>query len=218
MILEIDLFRVFISDDNNLDVSINKWFIIGAALLLLLWFLLRLKKWKVFKSIEIDAVELGIGSQKIKLKPNHLDKQIAHRLWTELVTRKIGLKIDFESDVIYEIYSSWYSFFGITRELIKDIPIQKIEGNKDTQHFVDLAIEVLNVGLRPHLTKWQASFRRWYEIELIKDEEIKKFRKPQNIQKEFDDYEALVKDMSIVNKQLIEYRKALKLIAWGIKI
>jgi hypothetical protein len=133
----------------------------------------------------------------------------------ELNTRKIGLEIDFKEDVIYEIYNSWYEFFRITRELIKDIPIQKIENNSETQKFVNLSIEVLNQGLRPHLTIWQARFRRWYEMQLKADDAISSYRAPQDIQILFPDFDMLVSDMEKVNKRLIEYRKTLRKIAWG---
>ena len=48
-------------------------------------------------------------------------------LWVELNTRKIGLEFDQENDVIVEVYDSWYEYFRVARELIKDLPIEKIE-------------------------------------------------------------------------------------------
>ncbi|WP_208529061.1 hypothetical protein [Pseudomonas aeruginosa] len=80
---------------------------------------------------EIDEAELGIGEQKIKLRPNIVDKQIAYKVWVELSTRKIGLPIDLDNDVISEVYDSWFSFFSVTRELIKDVPVVEVskEGN-----------------------------------------------------------------------------------------
>ena len=210
MILEIDLFRVFISDDNNLDISINKWFIIISALLLLLWFLLRLKKWKAFKSIEIDAVELGIGNQKVTLKRDITDRQIAYKLWVELSTRKIGVAIDLEHDVIVELYNSWYRFFGTARDLIKEIPASKLK-RAHTRDIAELAIKVLNAGVRPHLTRWQARFRRWYDHEAKNNPDLM----PQDIQKNYPHYEELTADMMVVNRQLIVYRNKMYELAMG---
>ena len=53
-------------------------------------------------------VQLGnVGS--VELRPNNEDVQIAHRIWTELITRKAAQPIDIEHDVIVEIYNSWYA-------------------------------------------------------------------------------------------------------------
>ena len=69
-----------------------------------------LKKGFSKTEIDIDEVELGIGNQKLKIKPNYQTKQVAYKLWVELNTRKLGLPIDENNDVISEIYDSWYSF------------------------------------------------------------------------------------------------------------
>ena len=165
------------------------------------------------KAYEIDEAVIGIGNQKLKIIPNYQDMQIAYKLWIELTTRKIGLKIDLENDVINEIYDSWYAFFKLTRELIKDIPISKIRKDESTKKLVRIAIEVLNEGIRPHLTKWQARFRKWYEIENKNGKNS--CLAPQDIQDKYPKYKELVSDMIEVNAKLIEYRKILKKLSMG---
>jgi hypothetical protein len=169
--------------------------------------------WRKVKAYEIDEAVIGIGDQKVKIKPNYQDMQIAYKLWVELSTRKIGLEIDLENDVIKEIYNSWYEFFKLTRELIKDIPVSKIRKDESTKELVRIAIEVLNEGLRPHLTKWQARFRKWYNTEIEREEN--KNLSPQEIQKKYPEYENLTKEMIEVNHKLIEYRKILRQLAIG---
>jgi len=164
-----------------------------------------------FSELEISETELGIGSQKIKIKPNYQDVQIAYKLWVEVSTRKIGLPIDLEHDVIVEIYNSWYEFFRVTRELIKEIPANKIRSSPSTEKLVRVAVEVLNEGLRPHLTSWQARFRKWYERELKREEAAE--LASQDLQKGFPKYEELVADMKAVNRRLIHYREVLGRIA-----
>jgi hypothetical protein len=166
------------------------------------------------KSIEINEAEIGIGNQKIKIKPNYEDIQIAYKLWVELSTRKIGIEIDFENDVIIEIYNSWYDFFKLTRELIKDIPINKVRKDESTRKIVNIAIDVLNDGLRPHLTLWQAKYRRWYQVESAKTEN--ELKSPQEIQKGFPEYHEMIRDMKDINGKLIKYRELLKQIALDI--
>ncbi len=156
------------------------------------------------KRFEIDGTQFGLGNQRISLRPNDTDRQIAYKIWVELSTRKIGLEIDLEDDVIAEIYDSWYSFFSVTRELVKDVPVSRFR-RKDTEKIIRLSIDVLNTGLRPHLTKWQARFRRWYERELGKEERAD--IAPQDVQKEFPQYEELREDIEQVNKRLMSYRE-----------
>jgi len=169
--------------------------------------------WKKVKVYEIDEAIIGIGGQKVKIKPNYQDMQIAYKLWVELSTRKIGLKIDLDNDVIDEVYDSWYEFFRLTRELIKNIPVSKIRKDESTKKLVSIAIEVLNKGIRPHLTKWQARFRKWYNMEVKKEENEK--LSSQDIQKEYPEYEELTKEMREVNQKLLEYREILRQLAMG---
>lgn len=164
-----------------------------------------------FRSFEIDQAEIGVGSNKFRFKPNLTDRQIAYAIWVELSTRKIGLPIDFEHDVITEIYDSWFSFFSVTRELVKGIPVNQVKRDS-TQAIIKLSIEVLNEGLRPHLTRWQARFRHWYEREVNKHDEGEAGRviDPQQIQANFPQYAELKEDMQRVNQALIRYRRKMR--------
>lgn len=161
-----------------------------------------------FKNFEIDQADFGIGDQKFIFKPNMTDKQVAYAIWVELSTRKIGLPIDFDHDVISEIYDSWFNFFTLTRELVKGIPAQKVRRDS-TQKIIRLSIEVLNEGLRPHLTRWQARFRHWYDRELRRYdlEQGEEVLDPQLIQAKFPKFEELKVDMLRVNNALIKYRE-----------
>jgi len=162
---------------------------------------------------EIDTAEMGIGSGKISFKPNREDQQIAYKIWVELSTRKIGIPIDLQHDVIGEIYDSWYGFFSITRELIKDIPVSKVRNNS-TREIISLSVNLLNQGLRPHLTSWQARFRHWYERELKKEgDEID----PQAIQEKYPKFEELKTDLLLVNNRLIKYREKMRELVLGLE-
>ena len=180
--------------------------VLVAAVLVWLWFRGRIG----LGSFELDSAGIGIGDTTVSFKPNRTDRQIAYAIWVELSTRKIGLVIDPEHDVISEVYDSWYSFFGVTRDLIKEVPAHKLK-SKGTRAIVRTSVQVLNEGLRPHLTQWQARFRRWLEATLKEDD----FREPQLVQQEFPKYGDLVKDMLEINAKLIEYRKAMYELATG---
>lgn len=162
--------------------------------------------WKV----ETANIKLG-GMGTVSIKPDVEDMQIAHKAWVELTTRKAGIPFDPEHDVVTEIYDSWYRLFSEMRELAKQIPADKIRSSKDTQELVRLLVDALNSGLRPHLTKWQARFRRWYSKQVLSHHN--KF--PQEIQKLYPKYDELVEELKLVNKQMVEYTGFIKKVAHG---
>lgn len=199
---EDNLLEIVISNDFSIMATVDGYIFLTLFLLMIIYFLVRYYRFNT--TYEIDEATLGVGSQKIKIKPNNIDSQIAYKIWVELSTRKIGLPVDRDKDVISEVYNSWYQFFGVTRELIKEIPATKLK-RKETQEIIKLSINVLNKGIRPHLTTWQAKFRRWYDIEISSVTEGDK--SPQSIQRSFPEYDQLISDLIEVNQKLIEYRK-----------
>lgn len=132
------------------------------------------------------------------------------------------------------INSSWFSFFSnqievsevnlgigqntikfkynrkdqeIARELLKEMPCEKL---KHSENLVILTIQVLNIGLRPHLTQWQAKFRKWYDIECENNKNLS----PQEIQKKYPEYDLLLTDLIKTNENMIYYRNLMKEIAF----
>lgn len=203
-------FEENLSEGVNMVFQTNYLVCIGIFFLLL-WILCIKQKLLKPRNWEINEAEFGIGNQKIKLKANNYDTQIAYKIWVELSTRKIGIKIDPEKDVIDEVYNSWYQFFRVTRELIKDIPASKIK-REATKEIITLSVDILNKAMRPHLTQWQAIFRKWYNQELKKGHDN---LSPQQIQGKFPKYEELIVDLLKVNGYLIKYCESMENLAFG---
>ncbi len=192
----------------SINLSVSLWFLLGVLILIGLLFACRMRVGGfTFRHFEIDQAEIGVGTSKVRFKPSLTDRQVAYAIWVELSTRKIGLPIDLDHDVISEIYDSWYDFFAVTRGLIKSVPVTRIKRDS-TQAIIKLSIEVLNEGLRPHLTRWQARFRHWYERELGRYNQTatEEAPDPQELQTRFPQYEELKVDMKRVNQALIRYR------------
>jgi hypothetical protein len=207
-----DLIHARITESWGIEVTLGiALFVAGLVLLGVYWGvkLYILGKPLRFNVVEADLKLGGIGS--IKIKPSYDDIQIAHRAWAELVTRKAALPFDEENDVIVEVYDSWYQLFGRMRDLIKDIPAQKLRSSADTRELVRVMVDALNKGLRPHLTRWQARFRGWYETQLAVDRGVP----PQTLQRQFPEYGALVKDLMQINQQILEYAELLRRISHG---
>jgi hypothetical protein len=160
---------------------------------------------KKYKLVKIRLKIPGIGNAEFT--PNDEDIQVAHQIWTQLVTRKAAIKINPEEDVITEVYDSWYALFTTTRELISSIPIKYLE-EESTKQLISISTDVLNKGLRPHLTTWQVKYRNWYKHQ----EEKLKTKTTQELQKEYPFYTELIDDMLLVNENLIDYAQQLKIV------
>lgn len=182
---------------------------LGAVVLFVL-----LSRWlfsSVFKGFSVSEVTLKdpFSQSSVKIKADKEEKKVAHKIWTELVTRKAAIPFERDKDLIVEVYDSWYVLFGCIREQIAQIPVEKLKGRhkQDVEKLIDIATAVLNDGLRPHLTTWQAHFRKWYDAEL---EKAKPGVAPQQLQKKFAKYDQLVTEIEAVNGKLIGFADELK--------
>lgn len=197
----------------SISISIGPILIVILILTFIVLFFVKRKWWKIlpkFWKVETANIKLG-GMGIVSIKPDVEDMQIAHKAWVELTTRKAGIPFDPEHDVIVEIYDSWYKLFIEMRELAKQIPADKIRYSKDTQELVRLFIDALNNGLRPHMTRWQAKFRRWYSKQILSHHS----KTPQEIQKLYPKYDELVEELKQVNKLMVEYTGFIKKVAHG---
>lgn len=124
-----DLFSFVLGDDWSLSVHLSPVpLLVVAGIVALVVIAVRMYAKHRLTDWELDGAELGLGDQSFSFKPNNTDRQIAYSIWVELSTRKVGLPIDADDDVISEVYDSWYAFFSVTREMIKDIPVSKVRG------------------------------------------------------------------------------------------
>ena len=203
----LDLLRLYLNDKYSIVVEVSPW-LVGVVLILVLIAFFRWRR-RRFSVVSLDIFLGGIG--KVNLQPREEDIDVAHKIWTELVTRKAALPFDPENDVIVEIYDSWYALFGRVRELISKIPARLVRDDPATQQLVSIAIESLNKGLRPHLTRWQIRFRNWYSSQ----SEMLITKSPQEVQREFPEYKDLLMDLQSVNEDLIQYAGELQKLVRG---
>jgi len=207
----LDLLRVYV-EGRSLKLDVSVWLLAIALIVLLVLQRVVWNRKSLFHKYEVVKLNVQLGNVgSVELRPNNEDIQIAHRIWTELVTRKAAQPIDIEHDVIVEIYDSWYALFGRIRQLISDIPGHMLRNEKSTQELVRIATQTLNNGLRPHLTRWQARFRHWY----ANCPEAVKEQCPQDCQRQFPEYALLADDIKKVNGQLIQYAGELEKIIHG---
>jgi hypothetical protein len=198
-----DIIKMFFDDKYNFVVQISIWLILALAFITIIYFFYLKNKLR-YHLVKVDIKLGNVGVAEFR--PNKHDLQIAHKIWTELVTRKAAIPIEKDNDVIEDIYDSWYAMFQKVREFISDIPADLIRNNQSTKEIVSIATQTLNEGLRPHLTKWQARFRTWSESKKEKLMEMT----PQDFQREYPEYKDLIEDLMKVNQQLIQYSQELK--------
>lgn len=200
-----NIFTIRFEGYQNIVLTIN-W--IAAVILFLMVVLASccirwIYKRQVLKSIKIEEATIGIGNSSITIKYDGRIKEVAYKIWVELITRKISIKFDENYDVINEVFDSWYEAFKIIRLLLEEIPADRIN---NASGLIELTTKVLNNGLRPTLTKWQAAYRRWYKKALDRNPNAS----PQDIQKEFPEYQSLISDLRKTNEIMINYANELK--------
>ncbi len=202
-----ELLHVWVPDDFSLQIEVGAGLVFVILVLSVVVFLFRKfnSRSLTYRETELNVTLGGIGS--VKIKSNHEVAQIAHKAWSELVTRKAGLMFDPEHDVIVEVYDSWYELFAEMRSLIKEIPARQLR-HRNTKKLVNLLVDSLNKGMRPHLTKWQAKFRKWYQAELEKD--TKNEKTPQEIQRQYKHYKDMEQELKEINQQLVTYTNEIK--------
>lgn len=198
------------------SLTLNLWVLLIVIILIFL-FTYLVKKYRNNSGIEqnIKPVKLkySLGGTEVEyeITRNYKNIEIAHRIYIELITRKAALEIEEDKDVIVEVYNSWYSLFNITRDELKSIDGVLIKDNNKSNELVELLTDILNKGLRPHLTEYQAKFRKWYNEQIEKDNSSS----PQEIQANYEDFTPLMDSMKQVNTNLMDYSKQLKKIIDG---
>lgn len=208
-----EIFQISIDQNCEIQVSFD-WRFLGVIVLLILLLTLIFKFIVPFRirKIEIDQVLIGTANNKCVLRYNYKDKEIAYKLWVELSTRKVGLDFEKDKDVIVEVYDSWYKFFEITRNLFKELPVTKLQ---QSQKLIEITETILNKYMRPHLTKYQAKFRRWYANACAEKENS--LLSPQEIQSKYPDFEELTEDLQKTINLIKVYKNTLKTICFGKK-
>jgi len=207
-------------ENGTISLDLNIWILLVAILLfLLIRYLIKmlLKSNKVHHEIVPVKLMYKFGGTEVEysINRNYQNIEIAHRIYVEIVTRKAALELDTENDVIVEVYNSWYTLFQTTREELKKLSGDMLLNNAVSKDLIQLLTDILNKGLRPHLTEHQARFRKWYNYEIAKEDN--KLLTPQQIQKNYDNYFNLIQSMKTVNELLMEYAVRLDEIIYGKK-
>lgn len=168
-------------------------FLTGAAISLLLVRIYRRRRYPSY-SVSI-GLPFNLGSRTYDTTPR--DRIVAWKLYVQLATRKAALPFDEKYDLISDVYDSLFALFGVTRDLLLELPPHEFEREEGV---APLLLRVINDGLRPHLTQWQSAYRAWWE-DAIKAEG-NGGKPPQEVQRQYPLYQKLVSDLKRTNTEL----------------
>ena len=152
-------------------------------------------------------LNLPFGLGNVTYETADQGRKLAWKMYVHLKTRKAALPFDEKSDVVADVYDSLHEVFAITRDLLVDADLAEV----GPEGVPELLLRALNDGLRPHLTTWQASFSRWWEVALASQANAGKT--PQEIQRQYPQFDALLADLRLMNSELTKYAGDLLIIA-----
>ena len=202
------------SDDGSVGFHAH-WAVAVAVVTVLVGFVVW-RLWagrEAFRDIFVEESEIHVGPAKFTLKPDYHDRQLAFAIWSELATRRASLPFD-ENSILVEIYDSLYELFSRTRELLKTIPVERLD-RQSTRSIVEATVSLLNDGMRPHMTRWGTHFRSWYGQEMERAKAEQHWIAVHELQMKFPGYHDLIADYKITNSKLIDYRNQLYRLATG---
>jgi len=197
-----DVFRVALAWMVNILSSCKFLFgvPVGAILFGGIWFFFLRRSLRV-KQVEL-RLPFGLGN--ITYEATDRDRVLAWKMYVQLKTRKAALPFDEEHDVIVDVFGSLHEIFPITRDLLSELNPHQGEAQKSIADFV---LRVLNDGIRPHLTRWHATYQMWWNKAI--DMPDNKGKSPQEVQRAFPQYADLTADMKRMNDELIKYAEEL---------
>lgn len=192
----------------TLDLELGPGFLLLGVLVVYLIY--RFKKYhqSKFEIVEMEVEVSGSPSINFKVKRDYTSLYVATRIYIELTTRKVAQPFEEGKDVLLELYDSWYALFGLIRAEMKEIPSEQLRDKNFSLVLIQMTTQILNKGLRPHLTIYHADFNKWYREEIKKPES--EGLSPQEIQQKFPEYKELVKHLQQANKVLNAYIEELR--------
>jgi hypothetical protein len=109
-------------------------------------------------------VKFGVGPLSVggKWSPDKAEAEAAWELYVELITRAAVVELGSERGLLRETFTSLYSLFGTTRQILKDkgpgVARPKQGGDYS---FGYLAVTILNFAVRPFLERWHPELQHW---------------------------------------------------------
>lgn len=156
---------------------------------------------------KVKATKLTVGLPfnlgSLEFANDEAQQRAAWALYVELSTRIAVQPLGEGEGILREALTSLYNVFNITRQILRDAGPEIAKG---PQSLGAIAIDVLNIGLRPFLVKWHP---------LLKDYEERKAKDLTSVDHEraWEHAPALRKELEQVRQQMVIYVDALEKIS-----
>jgi hypothetical protein len=135
----------------------NTLIILGVIALLGLLAIVILRRTPKFKVKRI-CTSLPFGLGQVELESDEAMRRAAWALYVELRTRITTQTLETDQGLLREALNSLYSLFASTREILREAGP---DVGTSLESVGGIAIAVLNVGLRPFLSKWHPALLAW---------------------------------------------------------
>lgn len=97
------------------------------------------------------SVSLPFNLGTVEIEPNTAEREAAWDIYVELTTRIASQELAGDAGTLRETLDSLYSLFDITREVLRE---HGSTMGKTPYSVGAIAIQVLNKGIRPFVSKW----------------------------------------------------------------
>jgi hypothetical protein len=135
----------------------NTFIILGLVVLLGVLTIAILRRTPKFKVKKVST-SLPFGLGQVELESDEAMRRAAWALYVELTTRITTQTLETDQGLLREALNSLYSLFASTREILREAGP---DVGTSLESVGGIAITVLNVGLRPFLSKWHPALSAW---------------------------------------------------------
>jgi hypothetical protein len=156
---------------------------------------------------QVKATKLTVGLPfnlgSLELQNDEAQQRAAWALYVELSTRIATVPLEEGTGILREALTSLYSVFNITREILREAGPDIAKGPNSLGA---IAIEVINIGLRPFLVKWHPMLKAYEEKKLANLTTVEHERT-------WEQAPVFRKELEQVRQQMVIYVDALSKIA-----
>ncbi len=146
----------------------------------------------------IKSIQVELPFVKGIWEVNDAQRQAAWEMYVELVTRISVQPLDPDEGLLREALSSLYTLFGETRRILRAAgPSVARPRSRQLLTFGQIAVDVLNIALRPVLAKWHPL--------LIEHEASRGTRSATEHERAWDKSGALRAELETLRTQLAAY-------------
>ncbi len=176
----------------------NTLIILGVIALLGLLAIVMVRRMPKFK-VKRVSTSLPFGLGQVELESDEAMRRAAWALYVELTTRITTQTLEIDQGLLREALNSLYSLFASTREILRE---SGPDVGTSLESVGGVALTVLNVGLRPFLTKWHPALSAW---EAQRPTDVG----PKEHEKNWSEEPQLRNELKLLRENLEEYVHAL---------